>query len=58
LWGIPCDATLPDFEMEIGNGTAVIPGWLMSAGRILDLGLLNCELLLFFGFIFFGFLIF
>ncbi len=34
--------------MEIGNGTAVIPGWLMSAGRILDLGLLNCELI--FGF--------
>ncbi len=42
-WGIPCDATLPDFELEIGTGKAVIPGWLMNAGRILNLGLLPCE---------------
>lgn len=34
-WGVPCNEPLPDFSLQIGDGTAVIPGNLMNAGLLL-----------------------
>lgn len=44
-WGVPCDQELPDFELQIGNGKAVIPGRLMNAGYLNDTGALPREFL-------------
>ena len=54
-WGFPCDEELPDFELEIGDGKAVIPGRLMSAGYLNDTGALprKCLLLSFIPALFF-----
>lgn len=35
-WGFPCNEPLPDFSLQIGDGTAVIPGKLMNAGLLIN----------------------
>lgn len=42
-WGAPCDANLPDFSLQIGDGTAVIPGLLLNAGLLSDAAALPRE---------------
>lgn len=33
-WGFPCETTLADLKLQMGNGTAVVRGKYMSAGLL------------------------
>lgn len=43
FWGFPCGEKLPSFELQIGEGKAIIPGELLNAGYLNDTGAIPRE---------------
>ena len=44
-WGFPCNTQLFDFELQIGEGVAMIPSQFMNAGRLYGAAALPCKFL-------------